>query len=81
MIYCTPPLPCYVPPGETFYIKVNGLPIFAKGSNMVPLRVLHSNMTRGMIADVIQHALCANMNMIRVWGGGHYQVRRCLGCL
>jgi beta-mannosidase len=66
-------------PGETFYIKVNGLPIFAKGSNMVPLRVLHSSMTRGMIADTIQHALGANMNMIRIWGGGHYQVMRLSG--
>lgn len=62
------------PPGETFYLKVNGWPIFAKGANMVPLRVAHSAMTKGVVSDAVQHAVGANMNMIRVWGGGHYEV-------
>lgn len=70
---CTlPHLPC--PPGETYYFKVNGWPVFAKGANMMPLRVVQTAMTKGAVSDLIQHAVGANMNMIRVWGGGHYQV-------
>lgn len=50
------------------------MPIFAKGANLVPLRVVHSQMTKGVVADTIDYALATNMNMIRIWGGGTYQV-------
>jgi hypothetical protein len=60
--------------GETYYFKVNGVPIFAKGANLVPLRVIASAVTKGVIQDTMDYALATNMNMIRIWGGGSYMV-------
>lgn len=60
--------------GLTFYVRVNGVPVFAKGSNWVPAHVLPE---RGADPDVVGHLLHsvkeANMNMVRVWGGGVYE--------
>lgn len=57
----------------SFYFKVNGVKIFAKGSNWVPI----SNMT-GAIKDeayekLVKIAKESGMNMLRVWGGGIYE--------
>lgn len=60
--------------GLSFYFKVNGVPIFAKGSNWIPGHVLPE---LGYEPDAIRHLLLsakeANMNMLRVWGGGVYE--------
>lgn len=59
--------------GASFYFTVNGVPIFAKGSNLVPVDVLPE---RASDENTIKHLLLssklANMNMLRVWGGGMY---------
>lgn len=61
-------------PGLSFYFKVNGVPIFAKGSNWIPTHILPE---KGYDEFEIMHALHsakeANMNMLRVWGGGVYE--------
>lgn len=59
--------------GETFYFKLNGIPIFAKGSNMIPLNIFQERVTSEHIDQIINSATEANMNMLRVWGGGIYQ--------
>jgi hypothetical protein len=60
--------------GESFYFKVNGKPLFAKGANLIPLHVLSTAVSAGGVRALLQSAVDANMNMIRIWGGGIYQV-------
>jgi len=59
--------------GKSFYFKVNEIPVFIKGANYVPqdnFPVRLSDSTyRALITDVKD----ANMNMLRVWGGGIYE--------
>jgi beta-mannosidase len=60
--------------GESFYFSLNGIPIFAKGANWVPV---DSFLPRGKKLRIyeqnIQNCTAANMNFIRVWGGGIYE--------
>ncbi len=54
-------------------IVINGMPVFAKGSNWVPMECFTGEVTREKYARLLQEAKDANMNMIRVWGGGVYE--------
>lgn len=58
--------------GTTFYFKVNGLPIYAKGANVIPTDILESRATPARLRHLVAAAKAANMNMLRVWGGGRY---------
>ncbi|WIA22744.1 hypothetical protein OEZ86_009703 [Tetradesmus obliquus] len=60
--------------GESFYFKINGVPIYMKGANLVPLHILPTNVSKAAIHELMQYALQSNMNMIRIWGGGLYPV-------
>ena len=60
--------------GETFYLKLNGIPIFAKGSNWVPIdSFIPRGKKLGLYENNINNCITANMNIIRVWGGGIYE--------
>lgn len=59
--------------GRSFGIRVNGRPVFCKGANWIPADALSSRITRQGVRDLLQSAVDANMNMIRVWGGGRYE--------
>ncbi len=59
--------------GETFYFKLNGIPVFAKGANLIPLDFFQERVTPAFTEQIIQSAVESNMNMLRVWGGGIYQ--------
>lgn len=59
--------------GTSFYFKINGKAIFCKGANMIPQDVFPSRVKDADIVKLVQQACDANMNMIRVWGGGYYQ--------
>lgn len=60
--------------GLTFYFRVNNLPIFAKGSNYIPGSIFPELSTRReIILPLLTSAKEANMNMLRVWGGGMYE--------
>ncbi len=59
--------------GESFYFRLNGVPVFAKGSNMIPLHFFEERVKIADISRIIDAAIGANMNMLRIWGGGIYQ--------
>jgi len=59
--------------GESFYFKVNGKPLFVKGANYIPSNSFPSQTTKETYEKIIKDAAEANMNMIRVWGGGIYE--------
>ncbi|MGE5318151.1 MAG: beta-mannosidase [Chloroflexota bacterium] len=59
--------------GETFYFEVNGKPIFAKGANYIPNDVFPSRVDTAKYEYIVASAAQANMNMLRVWGGGIYE--------
>jgi beta-mannosidase len=59
--------------GETFFIRLNGKPIFCKGANYIPLEVFNDQITPEKQRKMLKNALDANMNMVRVWGGGVYE--------
>lgn len=59
--------------GESFYFEVNGVPMFAKGANYIPGDALLPAMTDERYRTLFRDIREANMNMIRVWGGGTYE--------
>ena len=59
--------------GNSFRFFVNGEPIFAKGANLVPFHMIYTNISRDDIYDRLKKCREANMNMLRVWGGGFYE--------
>ena len=59
--------------GKSFYFMVNGEPVFAKGSNLIPDDALLPNITTERYYQLVKDAKDANHNMIRVWGGGIYE--------
>ncbi len=59
--------------GKSFYFEINGIPIFAKGANYIPCDIFPSRVSEEHYREVIQAAVDANMNMLRVWGGGIYE--------
>ena len=59
--------------GMSFYFEVNGIPMFAKGTNLIPSDALLPRVTRERYVRLLEDVQAANMNMIRVWGGGVYE--------
>lgn len=59
--------------GHTFYFELNGVPVFAKGANYIPQDNFLPRVTAQQYEKTIQDAVDANMNMLRVWGGGIYE--------
>lgn len=59
--------------GASFYIELNGVPVFAKGANHIPNDNFETDVTRERYRYEIVSAAEANMNMLRVWGGGIYE--------
>ncbi len=57
--------------GESFFFELNGVPVFAKGANWIPVHSFIPKGRRlGLHRSSIEDAIAANMNMLRVWGGG-----------
>lgn len=58
--------------GTSFYFKLNGVPVFMKGANYIPPDSFLPRVTSSTYKITVQNAVEANMNMLRVWGGGVY---------
>lgn len=59
--------------GKSFYFEVNGHPMFVKGANFIPDDALLPNVTTERYKRIFEDVKAANMNMLRVWGGGIYE--------
>ncbi len=62
------------PEGLTFYFKINNKPFYAKGSNWIPANILTESVNKEYLRHLLESAKEANMNMLRVWGGGIYEL-------
>ncbi|HTV58320.1 MAG TPA: glycoside hydrolase family 2 protein [Verrucomicrobiae bacterium] len=61
--------------GRSFEFVVNGIPIFAKGSDVIPFDSFPTRVTTEMYRRVLQAAHDTHMNIIRQWGGGYYETQ------
>ena len=59
-------------PTFTTFFRVNGARIYARGGNMVPMDELEARVSDRALRQLIYSAAAANMNAIRIWGGGIY---------
>jgi len=59
--------------GESFFFQVNGRPVFMKGANVIPLDHFSPRVDEEDYRALFRDVVNANMNMLRVWGGGIYE--------
>jgi beta-mannosidase len=59
--------------GISFEFVVNGVPVFGRGANWIPADIFPTRVTKERYKDLLGSLKNANMNMIRVWGGGIYE--------
>ncbi|RZK48611.1 MAG: glycoside hydrolase family 2 protein [Pedobacter sp.] len=59
--------------GVSFYFEIEGKPVYMKGANYIPLDPFPSRPTRADYKLLLERVKEANMNMLRVWGGGIYE--------
>ena len=61
-------------PGTSFFrFVLNGIPIFARGACWIPASSFLGAVDDAVCRDLVRQAVDANMNMLRVWGGGVYE--------
>ena len=61
--------------GSKFVLEVNGKAVFCKGANWIPDDCFVTRVTPERYRERVIQACDANMNMLRVWGGGIYESR------
>ncbi len=59
--------------GRSMYFRVNGRDLWAKGMNWIPSDSLPLRQRDERYAELLSASREANMNMVRVWGGGQYE--------
>lgn len=59
-------------PARHFRFVLNGVPVFARGANLVPPSMLVGSVTPDDDRDLVVAARRGGMTMVRVWGGGTY---------
>jgi len=62
--------------GRSFTFVVNGVPVFAKGSNWIPVDSFPTRISDAQVEGLIRAAAQTHQNMLRVWGGGFYEDER-----
>lgn len=61
-------------PGATFFrFLLNGISVFARGACWIPADSFVARVDEPRYRDLLEKARDANMNMIRIWGGGVYE--------
>ena len=61
--------------GHKFQFEVNGQPVYAKGANWIPASIFAGSVTKAEYQQLLYDAKDANINMLRVWGGGYYETK------
>ncbi len=59
--------------GESFFMRINGVPVFMKGANWIPMDSFLPRPGPDDYRRMLTAVKDANMNMLRVWGGGVYE--------
>ncbi|WP_241825022.1 glycoside hydrolase family 2 protein [Micromonospora sp. CB01531] len=59
--------------GSAFTLHVNEVPVFVRGVNWIPDDAFPNRVTRERLAERLAQAVGANVNLLRVWGGGQYE--------
>jgi beta-mannosidase len=59
--------------GTSMMVRLNGVPVFMKGANYIPQDNFQNRVTRERCEHIVRSAAEANMNMLRIWGGGIYE--------
>ncbi|MEP6902672.1 MAG: hypothetical protein ABJA66_13040, partial [Actinomycetota bacterium] len=59
--------------GISFEFVVNGIPVFGRGANWIPADIFPTRVTKEKYKNLLVSLKDANMNMLRVWGGGIYE--------
>ncbi|MHC4122779.1 MAG: beta-mannosidase [Planctomycetota bacterium] len=59
--------------GKKFRFEINDQPIYVMGANWVPLSIYAGSVKHGDYEKLLKSAADANINMLRVWGGGYYE--------
>lgn len=59
--------------GESFYFKLNGVPVFMKGANYIPQNSFQNWVTKEDYEKLLDDVRRSNVNMLRIWGGGIYE--------
>ena len=59
--------------GESFFFRVNGVPVFAKGANWIPDDSFPARTSSDRVRRLLELACECGMNMLRIWGGGLYE--------
>lgn len=59
--------------GESFYFKLNDVPIFIKGANYIPSDNFLPRVSKDKYEEIIKNCNRSNINLLRVWGGGVYE--------
>ena len=55
---------------RTFFFRINGTRVHVRGGNLIPIDYLNGCGTVERNAEMLRLAVGANMNMVRLWGGG-----------
>lgn len=59
--------------GESFYFKLNDVPLFIKGANYIPQDNFLPRVKKEKYEALMKDCYRSNINMLRVWGGGVYE--------
>ncbi len=59
--------------GKSFEFVINGIPVFAKGADVIPFDNFAPRVTPERHREILEAARDAHMNMLREWGGGYYE--------
>lgn len=58
--------------GRSFEFVINGIPVFAKGADVIPFDSLPPRASQAQMRHILASAKATHMNMLRIWGGGYY---------
>ena len=58
--------------GTSYYFKINGRNVFAKGADYIPQDIFPARVTDSALISMVDVMVASNFNMVRIWGGGYY---------